>query len=447
MPNSTGSATDYLNKLKTFRQAAYTHLGHARDALFELSDAVLLSPHVQCLAEYSQCPVFRRKWPSVYEAIQDGRPARAKLLELYLAEVRVSAGVPYVVCMGDHTAWSRPDARTLRERTVEHQPNRIPGAKPITVGQGYATLAWIPEASGSWALPLLHERIPPSATPLAQAATQLHTVVERLPTQRLLALFDAEYGCAPFVRQSAAIPCVKVARLRPNLVLATAPPPYRGHGRPAVHGRKFPKMAQPLGMCHKLRDARTWGQPTATYDTRDPQLGCVQLRLWTNLHFRKAPDVPLWVIRLERVDARGTKRDPKVLWLAWFGAPPPPLAQAWRLYFRRFAGDHWYRFAKQSLQWTLPHFKTPEQAECWSDLMPLLTWELWLARPLLCDRPLPWQKTQTIFTPGRARQSIGSVLAQIGTPTCAPKVRGKSLGWPCGKIRQRAVRHPIVKKR
>jgi hypothetical protein len=33
------------------------------------------------------------------------------------------------------------------------------GAKPVTVGQGYGTLAWIPETEGSWALPLLHERI------------------------------------------------------------------------------------------------------------------------------------------------------------------------------------------------------------------------------------------------------------------------------------------------
>ncbi len=436
MPSPTVSATQHLNKLKTFRQAAYNYLGPARDALFELSDAVLLCPHVQCFAEYSRSPVFRRKWPSVYEAIQDGRPARAKLMELYLTEVQASVGVPYVVCMGDHTAWSRPDARTLRERTVEHQPNRIPGAKPITVGQGYATLAWVPQAQGSWALPLRHERLKPSDTPLTQAALQLRGVVERLPTQRVLALFDAEYGCAPFVRQTAAIPCAKVVRLRANLVLATAPPPYRGHGRPAVHGRKF-----------KLRDARTWGKPSATYEIHDPQLGRVQIRLWANLHFRKAPQVHLWVMRIERLDARGTKRDPKVLWLAWFGAAPPPLAQAWRLYFRRFAGDHWYRFAKQSLQWTLPHFKTPEQAECWSDLMPLLTWELWLARPLLCDKPLPWQKPQQMLTPGRARQSIAGVLAQIGTPTRAPKLRGKSPGWPSGKRRQRATRYPIVKKR
>lgn len=50
-------------------------------------------------------------------------------------------------------------AYTLRDRTVEHQPNLIPGGRPITHGHGYSTLAWVPEQKGSWALPLLHERI------------------------------------------------------------------------------------------------------------------------------------------------------------------------------------------------------------------------------------------------------------------------------------------------
>jgi hypothetical protein len=44
------------------------------------------------------------------------------------------------------------------------------------------------------------------------------------------------------------------------------------------------------------------------------------------------------------------------------------------------------------LRWTQLSLKTPEQAETWSDLMPLLTWELWLARSLVSDCLLPWQK-------------------------------------------------------
>ncbi len=81
--------------------------------------------------------------------------------------------------------------------------------------------------------------------------------------------------------------------------------------------------------------------------------------------------------------------------------------------------------------------------------MPLLTWQLWLAREIVEDIPLPWQKPQTSdsFTPGRVAQSIGGVLAAIGTPTSAPQPRGKSLGWPQGQQRLRKIRYPVVKKR
>ncbi len=49
-------------KLRAFRQAAYERLGKARDATFELTDAVLLTRNAYSLADLSLCPVFRRKW-------------------------------------------------------------------------------------------------------------------------------------------------------------------------------------------------------------------------------------------------------------------------------------------------------------------------------------------------------------------------------------------------
>ena len=57
------------------------------------------------------------------------------------------------------------------------------GAKPVTVGQGYSTIAWIPETAGSWALPLLHERITSFENAIEKAATQLRLVCQNLPTR------------------------------------------------------------------------------------------------------------------------------------------------------------------------------------------------------------------------------------------------------------------------
>ena len=40
-----------------------------------------------------------------------------------------------VVMAGDYTPWSR---------------------RPVTVGQGYGTLIWVPESEGSWVLPSIN---------------------------------------------------------------------------------------------------------------------------------------------------------------------------------------------------------------------------------------------------------------------------------------------------
>ncbi len=125
---------------------------------------------------------------------------------------------------------------------------------------------------------------------------------------------------------------------------------------------------------------------------------------------------------------------------------PLSLEQTWRHYLRRFAVDHWNRFAKQRLHWTLPHFSTTKLVERWSDLMPLISWQLWLAREIVKDNPLPWQKFQPKLTPGRVAQGFAALLVAIGTPAGDPKPRGKSPGWQKGKQRQPRTRYPVVKK-
>jgi len=422
-----------FTKFIEFRQAAYHCLGKAKDAQFELTDAVILTPAARSFVELSQSPVFRRRWSSSYEAIEDGNPDREGLMRLYAAQI---PSEPRPLLAGDHTAWPRLSARTLRERTIEHHPTKVKGNKPITIGQGYSSLAWLPagEAGSSWALPCLHERISSVETPIDKGISQLRRVSEALPV-RPISLWDSEYGNATFVNGSAAIAADKIIRLRPNLCLRGAPLSYSGRGRRPIHGARF-----------KLKDATTWGEPVAVLEVADADLGRVRVSTWHKLHFSKSPQHEMVVVRIERLDARGTRRDPKALWLAWVGEAPPPLEEWWPFYLRRFAIEHWYRFAKQRQYWTLPRFGTPEQAERWSDLMPLITWQLWLARSIVSDRPLPWQKPQCKLTPGRVCQGMGAILAVIRTPAQVPKPRGKSPGWPTGRPRKRRERYPVVRK-
>jgi hypothetical protein len=351
-------------------------------------------------------------------------------MKLYIAQIPQSKRI---VLAGDHTSWSRPFAKTLKERTYEHSPSQL-GGRPVTVGYGYSTLAWIPEAEGSWALPLLHERITSWDSPISQAVQQLSSVSSHLPS-RALSLWDSEYGCAPFVNQTAEFPVDKLMRLRSNLCLWGIPAAYGGRGRPKVHGDKF-----------KLNDPMTWRDPVQQVEMDDPTLGKVRVQVWHNYHFRLSPSHPMSVLLVERLTTDGFTRVSKPMWLAFTGLSMPTVTEVWRLYLRRFAIDHWYRFAKNRLHWTMPALSTPAQCDRWSDLMPIVTWQLWLARQLVVQRPLPWQKSQVKLTPGRVAQSFGSILAVLGTPALPPKLRGKSPGWIRGRKRRRRIRYPTVKK-
>src|SRR5215211_3501919 len=58
--------------LKQFRLAAYRTLGHRKDSLFELMEAVLAGSGPATLVRLSLAAVFRRAWPSAPDALADG---------------------------------------------------------------------------------------------------------------------------------------------------------------------------------------------------------------------------------------------------------------------------------------------------------------------------------------------------------------------------------------
>jgi hypothetical protein len=416
--------------LKEFRQAAYELLVKAKDATFELMDAVMTTRNAACLAEFALSPLFNRKWSSIYEALEDSRPDRKKLMLLYIKQLEKQVPeTEHVLVAIDHTAWGRPDAKTLKDRTHEYQEG-------VIFGQGYSTIAWIPEAQGSWALPLLHERINSGEAPIPKAAEQLQQVCKQIANP-VIAVLDREYGNATWVLAQAEIKAECLMRVRKNACFWTAPPAYSGRGRPRKHGQKM-----------QLSAPETWMEADTTLDIDEhPQLGQVRVQQWRDLHFYRAAGHLVNLILISRIKPMSSGQPFPPLWLAWVGARTLPLATVWFKYLRRFGVDHWYRFAKQRLHWTLPNLRTSEQSDRWSDLMPLMSWQLWLAKDIVVENRLPWQAATTNLTPGRVAQSIFSLLVEIGTPAQPPKPRGKSPGWVKGNIRTKPPRYPTVKKR
>jgi hypothetical protein len=415
-------------RLKQFRQETYQLLGKAHDATFELMDSVMTTRNASCLGEFSLSPLFRRKWSSAYEALQDSRPNRNKLMRRYAQEI---PSLEYVLLGIDHTAWGRRGAKTLKDRTYEHQAS---SNNSVTVGQGYSTVAWLPEKQGSWALPLRHERITSYETPISKAAWQLKQVCKHLK-QKVLVVLDSEYGNGSWVNQTKEIPVSKLMRIRSNCCLWSKPTSYSGTGRPKKHDKKF-----------KVNDPTTWWSANQTVEVDDPKLGLLRISQWKDLHFRSSASHDMSLIQVERLNPKSSGKKCRPLWLVWVGEQFLELKDIWSQYARRFGVDHWYRFAKQRLHWTVPSLSTAQQSERWSDLMPLMTWQLWLAKDLVEECHLPWQSSQKNLTPGRVAQSMFSLLVEIDTPANSPKTRGKSPGWKQGEKRSKRKTYPIAKK-
>jgi hypothetical protein len=63
----------------------------------------------------------------------------------------------------------------------------------------------------------------------------------------------------------------------------------------------------------------------------------------------------------------------------------PDLAVLWRAYLHRFGLEHTYRFCKQTLNWTTPCVRTPQQADRWTWLVALACTQLRLVRRTIED--------------------------------------------------------------
>ena len=191
----------------------------------------------------------------------------------------------------------------------------------------------------------------------------------------------------------------------------------------------------------------------------DDQYGTVTVQAWSGLHPKQhrhpghgsgapRPIVRGTIIRVavQRIPAK--TRPPKVLWLWWQGPGPLDLDLAWRAYTRRFDLEHTIRFAKQTLGWTTPRVRHPVQAERWTWLVLAGYTQLRLARQIVADQRLAWERPRPPgqLSPYRVRRGFSRLLCVLGSPAAAPKPSGRSPGRPKGRCSGPAVRHPAIKK-
>ncbi len=440
MKNQNSTKQD-INKLIEFRQAIYAHgFLTRRDALFNLLDALVAEGMVSSFARFSQSRQFERKWPSLYAAVEDGVVNRS-WLRSYLALQVPSQGM--CVFPLDGSPWPRPRSRVLADLQFVYQANSAVKGGTVTIGYPYSLLEWCVEPHSSWSLPVDVRRVPSTQTIQEVGAEQIQALAHARATflEALdIVAADGQYGNAGFLRRVNGLRCGIVARLRCDRVLYGPPPASTGkRGRPKKHGERF-----------AFHEPDTWSQPDQVEQLEDPYWGQVRLERWQGLHEKKGADVPYQVIRagvhLER------DQPPAALWLAWLAPNPQPakipvtVETIWRAYVFRWPIEPSLHFRKETLGWTLPRFQRPEAGDRWTELTAIACWVLFLARPLVVDMPLPWQKPQLQLTPQRVQQSIQPIFAQIGSPARPPKTRGKPPGWLPGRRRIPKPRYSVVKK-
>ncbi len=424
-----------INKLKHIRQQIYESLERGADALFNLGDALLSESQAQSLPELSLSPFFERQWPSVYEALEDGRinveQVRALWVSVLLAE-RAEDDLIWIAVDGSNLA--RPTAPTSADRTIIHLSNLPLVDKAISVGWTFSTVVLVPEQASSWTPILDQERISSEQTAIEVAIGQLQALKPLFGNRRVIILADRWYGTPEFLRACSELGYSVLIRLKSNRKLYRVPVRRYKRGAPPKDGPLF-----------QGKRPETHGSADEVWSEHPPEGRSVHISRWNHLHFQQDRALDLSVIRVEREAAKDTKRDPRVSWFVMLDqiVPLPQIAPQYR---RRFSQEHGYRFLKQDLLWTRVHVRTPEQFERWSWLLVLVVNQLYLARELGQALHRPWECTDRPVTPQQVRRVMPTILLQLGTPARPCQPRGKSPGRPKGFRPEPAPRYPVVRK-
>src|SRR5436309_6147272 len=213
----------HFNTLDRLRQQMYGCFERSRDALFNVSDALLSEPQARSLPELSLSVFFERRWPSVYEALQDGRINVERLREVFVQALIESTPADEPIWLGiDSSSMERLEAVSSRDRGMIYMPNMPHATNPVSVGWQFSTLMLLPEQPSSWVGILEQRRIGTEQAAIEVGIEQLHAVLPHLRGRAVILLADRWYATASFVRACHELGCPALIRLKRNRKLYRA---------------------------------------------------------------------------------------------------------------------------------------------------------------------------------------------------------------------------------
>jgi hypothetical protein len=447
-------------RLAAFRREFYRSLTRWSDALFELTDAVLCAPGpVTSLPELSLTAAHRRGHGSMYAALSDGRVDVDRLRRVLAGLQLPRGGDGQIRLAVDVTPWPRPDAECSPQRAHAHRPCRCDGVRQTIPGWPYSMVAVLESGRSSWTALLDAVRLVPGQDATEVTAAQIRQVFARLRAAGqwcegdppILVVMDAGYDVIRLAFLLRDLPVRLLGRVRADRVFYAPVGAYAGTGRPGRHG---PAM--------RLDDPATWPAPQQAATSVHDRYGNVAVTAWGRYHpllQRRAGwathpgTLPLveGTLILVRVDRLPGDRAPKPLWL-WHSHPEVADLDVLRLFYaflRRFDLEHTFRFLKQTLGWTRPRLRHPDQADRWTWLILAVYAQLCLARNLADDLRRPWENPLTPgrLTPGRVRRGFPRIHRTTTRPAAAPKPSHPGPGRPKGMPNSSpAPRYPVGKQ-
>src|SRR5260221_10794785 len=206
----------HFNTLDEVRQQMYSCFERGRDALFNLSDALVSESQARSLPELSLSVFFERRWPSVYEALQDGRINVERLRSVFVQALLEGKPTAERIWLGlDSSGMQRLEAESSRDRGMIYVPNMPHATKPVSVGWQFSTLMLLPEQPSSWVGILEQRRISTDQTAIEVGIEQLRAVLP-LIQRTVIVLADRWYAGARFVQACHELHCAALIRLKRN---------------------------------------------------------------------------------------------------------------------------------------------------------------------------------------------------------------------------------------
>ncbi len=462
------------NQLKGFRHALYDLFDSRRDASMELVDALSSNPYSNSVVHLSLVECYRRNYCSITRSLDEfyqlkTPEAKTDTNNSYTELLATYCPVPvvrrYYVFGVDCTPAPRVHAQTVKDRGMVHQPTKISGNKPITIGHEYSVMACLPDKSSTddaaWIWPLSCHRVTTEEKGTLIGMQQIHDVIvsdEKFKETLCVSVADSAYSDIACLNMATRLDNqIHISRLKNNRVLCHPAPVESSNvvkrGRPKTYGEKF-----------ILRDELTWGEPSdktvVDSETKKGMPIKVHIECWDNILMRGTrktshKKISLRVVRIKICKPNGELLFKKPLWEVVVGKRKNELSlnEIYDAYRQRFDIEHFFRFGKNRL--LMDKFQTPDvdHADAWWQMVMLSYAQLFLGKSYAEKMPTPWEKylpeyqnSTPVITPTQVQRDFGRIIREFGTPAKPPKLRNKSKGRQKGELQNKRTRHPVVLK-